>query len=76
MQEVTDEDFVQATWFWEMLGKQENEQEHLVYNIAGHLCGAKDEVRSRTYDYLGRASQDLGQRVRVATEQWVKTRKV
>ena len=74
MQEVTDEDFVQATWFWEMLGKQKDEQEHLVYNIASHLCGADKEVRERTYEYLGRASQELGKRVRVQTEQRVKAK--
>lgn len=68
-QEVTDEDFVQARWFWEMLGKQQDQQEHLVYNIASHLSGANDVVRQRTYEYFGRVTDELGQRVNEKTEQ-------
>ena len=68
LQEVTDEDYVQATWFWEILGKQEDQQQHLVYNIASHLHAASDEVRARTYEYLSKASKDLGNGVRQMTE--------
>ncbi|KAF2185242.1 catalase [Zopfia rhizophila CBS 207.26] len=28
--EVTDEDFVQARWFWDVLGKEEGQQEHFI----------------------------------------------
>lgn len=72
LQVVTDEDFVQANMLWEMLGKQDGEQEKLVYNVASHLWAAKKEIRERTYDMFGRVNGGVGKKIRAATEDIVK----
>lgn len=46
--EVTDEDFVQATALWEVLGRLEGQQENFVSNVAGHLKSAIPEVQAKT----------------------------
>lgn len=74
LQVVTDEDFVQADMLWKMLGKQEGEQEKLVYNVSNHLWPARREVRENTYGMFGRVNEDVGKRIREATEDVVKIR--
>ncbi|ETI23416.1 hypothetical protein G647_05218 [Cladophialophora carrionii CBS 160.54] len=68
LQPVTDEDFVQPNMLWEVLGKTEGQQEHLVHNISVHLFAAVKEVRERTYGMFDRVNKDLGARVRSETE--------
>jgi catalase len=46
---VTDEDFVQPREFWEVLGRQKDQQKHLVYNVAENLSGAVQKVRFASY---------------------------
>jgi catalase len=42
---VTDDDFVQASLFWEkVLSRQEGQQERLAVNVAAHLVGANEVV--------------------------------
>ena len=74
LQVVTDEDFVQADMLWQMLGKQEGEQEKLVYNVSNHLFAAAQVVRERTYEYFGRVNKDVGNKIREATEALVKAK--
>jgi catalase len=71
MQEVTDEDYVQARWFWErVLGKQEGQQQNLVNNVVGHLSNADDGViRERTYQMFAKVDEDLGRRIREGVEE-------
>ncbi len=47
--ELTDDDFVQPRLFWELLGRQELQQEHFVYNISHHLSGAIPSVQEATF---------------------------
>jgi catalase len=68
LQEVTDEDFVQADWLWGVLGRQEGQQRNFVHNVAVHLYGAIQEVRERTYGMFDRINAELGLRVREETE--------
>lgn len=72
LQAVTDEDFVQATMLWEVLGKQKGQQENLVYNVSSHLNAAAEVVRERTYEMFSRVDQELGRRIRQSTEAIVK----
>ncbi|KAI9790425.1 MAG: peroxisomal catalase A [Piccolia ochrophora] len=67
-QEVTDEDFVQPNGLWEVLGKEPGQQDNFVYNVAGHLCAAKPEIRKKTYEMFTRVNKDLGARIEKATE--------
>ena len=69
LQPVSDEDFVQANMLWEVLGRTKDQQEHLVHNISVHLFAAVKEVRERTYGMFGRVNEDLGKRLRAATEE-------
>ncbi|KAH7321326.1 catalase isozyme P [Stachybotrys elegans] len=65
---VTDEDYVQPRALWGVLGRTPGQQEHLVSNIAGHLCGADKRIREATYGMFTRVHQDLGARLRQETE--------
>jgi catalase len=69
--EVTDEDFVQATALWNVLGKQEGQQGNFVGNVASHLNAAEKGVRQRTYGMFSRVDKVLGQRIEEATEKIV-----
>lgn len=66
--EVTDEDFVQAKGLWDVLGRQEGQQDHFVYNVSVHLKDADLVVRQRTYGMFGRVDKVLGERIERATE--------
>jgi len=46
--EVTDEDFVQARMLWNVLGKQEGQQDSFIANLGGHLKTALPEVQKET----------------------------
>jgi catalase len=71
MQEVTDEDYVQATWFWErVLGKQDGQQQNLVNNVVSHLSNADDgAIRERTFQMFARVDKDLGRRIKDGVEE-------
>ncbi|KAI5927539.1 catalase Cat [Camillea tinctor] len=71
LQEVTDEDFVQAKWLWDVLGRTPGQQENLVHNVVVHLFAAVPEVRERTYGMFSRVDRTLGQRIKAATEEQV-----
>jgi catalase len=71
LQEVTDEDFVQAKGLWDVLGRTEGQQNNFVHNVAVHLFGAVKEVRERTYGMFGRVDADLGRRIERETEKTV-----
>lgn len=68
LQPVTPEDYVQAGWLWQVLGRTKGQQENLVYNISSHLFAAIKEVRERTYEMFEKVDKDLGRRVRESTE--------
>ncbi|KAL1976864.1 hypothetical protein VTN31DRAFT_3146 [Thermomyces dupontii] len=65
---VTDEDFVQPNWLWQVLGRQPGQQDNFVKNVSVHLCNAHEEVRKRTYGMFYRINKDLGARIEKATE--------
>lgn len=69
--EVTDEDFVQATALWNVLGRQPGQQDNFVYNVSSHLNGAESSVRQRTYAMFSRVDKLLGQNIEIATEKGV-----
>ncbi|KAF1983343.1 catalase-domain-containing protein [Aulographum hederae CBS 113979] len=63
--EVTDEDFVQAMAFWEVLGRQEGQQEHFIHNVSVHVAGVEvDGIRERVFEMFGRVDKGLGRHVR------------
>jgi catalase len=66
--EVTDEDFVQATSLWEVLGRQPGQQGNFVHNVASHLNAAEKTVRQRAYAMFSRVDKVLGERIQTATE--------
>lgn len=70
--QVTDEDYVQAKGLWDVLGRTEGQQEHLVYNVSVHLRDAEEVVRRRTYGMFSKVDRVLGERIEAATEKIVK----
>jgi catalase len=73
LQPVNDDDYVQASALWEVLGRTQGQQDHFVYNVSSHLFAAKDEVRRRTYEMFSKVSEDLGQLIRNTTEKAVES---
>ena len=67
---VSEEDFVQPGMLWEVLGRQPGQQDNFVGNVAGHLSGAKEGVRRRTYDMFRKIDEELGRRIELETEKW------
>ena len=46
-----------------MLGRTPGQQENLVKNVAGHLSGAIEDVRERTYGMFSKVDADLGRQI-------------
>jgi catalase len=65
---ITDDDFVQATGLWNVLGKQPGQQGNFIKNVSTHLCNADMRVRQRTYKMFARVDQCLGSRLEDTTE--------
>ena len=65
---LTDEDFVQPAALWDVLGRTEGQQDNFVNNVAGHLSGAREPTRKRTYEMFRRVNKDLGARIEKETE--------
>jgi len=59
---------VQPGRLWDVLGKQQGQQDALVYNISVHLSNAKKEVRERQYGHFDKVNAEFGKKVREATE--------
>ncbi|KAH8602104.1 catalase [Bisporella sp. PMI_857] len=64
--EVSDEDFVQARGLWEVLGRQEGQQDSFVRNLATHLRGAIPEVQVETIKMFARVNEELARLLDVA----------
>ncbi|KAF3179692.1 hypothetical protein TWF788_006996 [Orbilia oligospora] len=64
--EVVDDDFVQARMFWDMLGKQEGQQEHFVYNVACHLRGAIPQVQEKALGMFSNVYPVIAEKLRVS----------
>lgn len=72
LQPVVDDDFVQATGLWEVLGRTKGQQDNFVYNVSSHLFAAKKEVRERTYKMFAKVDENLGARIEEASEKAAK----
>lgn len=67
--EVTEEDYVQPRALWQVLGRQEGQQEHLISNVSSHLKNARPDVRERTYAMFSKVDRDIGDWLSKATEE-------
>ena len=68
LQPMTADDYIQANGLWEVLGRTKNQQENFIHNVAVHLCAAQEEVRIRKYEMFSKVNEELGFRIRAATE--------
>ena len=68
LNEVTPDDYIQAGNLWNVLGKQEGQQDNFVHNVAVHLSAAKKDTRNRTYDMFTKVNSELGSRIQKETE--------
>jgi len=66
--EVTDEDFVQARMLWNVLGKQEGQQDSFIANLGGHLKTALPEVQKETIRMFARVDDDLAKKLEAETK--------
>jgi catalase len=67
--DVTEDDYVQPKALWEVLGRQEGQQEHLITNVSSHLKNADPAVRERTYAMFSNVDPALGAWLSRATEE-------
>ncbi|CAO3653051.1 unnamed protein product [Cunninghamella echinulata] len=63
---LTDDDFVQPGDLYRLLSNEEKTD--LINNIAGHLSGAKKDIRDRQIQHIKRADPEYGQRVESAID--------
>lgn len=66
---VTDADYEQANGLWNVLGRTAGQQDNFVHNVSVHLCGARQEVREKTYGMFSKVNEELGRRIREKTEE-------
>ncbi|KAF2101035.1 putative catalase [Rhizodiscina lignyota] len=64
--EVTDEDYLQAAALWEVMAK-DNSQDNFVYNVSQHLQSAAPHVQQGAFEMFSRVRPDLGKRIEQAT---------
>ncbi|KAH7015813.1 catalase-like domain-containing protein [Ilyonectria destructans] len=64
--ELTDDDFAQPRAFWNLLAKQEGQQEHLVNNVAGHLGSADPITHKDALAMFARVDPELAERIKNA----------
>ncbi|KAJ5701791.1 Catalase mono-functional heme-containing [Penicillium malachiteum] len=70
---ITDDDFVQPTELWKVLGRQPGEQDMLVGNLAASIKGVKSStLRNSVYALFARVNKGLGARVQKATKEAIK----
>ncbi len=62
------DDFAQPNALWGVLGKQPVQQDHLVHNISVHLSNVRNEIRERQYGVFDRVNEEMGKKIREATE--------
>ena len=65
---TTDADFVQPREFWEVLGRQQGQQQNFIYNVAVDLAMAVKKVRQQTYDTFRRIDKHLAEWLEKDTE--------
>ncbi|KAJ5746598.1 hypothetical protein N7520_011780 [Penicillium odoratum] len=71
--QVTDEDFVQPTALWEVIGRDPGHQDRLIGNLVIHLKGVKNpELRKAVYGLFSRVDKDLGLKLQKRTEEEAK----
>ncbi|KAI2702724.1 hypothetical protein CBS147354_9724 [Penicillium roqueforti] len=71
--QITDDDFVQPAALWEILGREPGHQDRVIHNLAGNISGVTSpKLREGVYALFGRVNQELGAKLRKATEAKVK----
>ncbi|KAJ6263855.1 Catalase [Drechslerella dactyloides] len=65
---VVDDDFVQPRAFWEVLGKQNGQREHLAYNVACHLSGADPQVHAKALEMFSKVHPKVAEMIQVELE--------
>ncbi|KAK6352711.1 hypothetical protein TWF696_004714 [Orbilia brochopaga] len=66
--QVVDDDFVQPRSFWEVLGKQDGQREHLSYNVACHLSGADPRVQDKALDMFSKVHPSVAEMIQLELE--------
>ncbi|KAJ5511072.1 Catalase, mono-functional, heme-containing [Penicillium expansum] len=74
---IKDDDFVQPSALWDVIGRDPGHQERTIDNLAGSISGVKSpRLRNEVYTLFSRVNQDLGNKVKQATEAAIKDRSV
>ncbi|KAJ5974780.1 hypothetical protein N7481_001365 [Penicillium waksmanii] len=71
--EITDDDFIQPSALWEVIGRQPGHQDRVIENLSGNIKGVRyPELRKAVYSLFGRVNKDLGSRLQQHTEAAIK----
>jgi catalase len=66
---IDENDFIQPAALWEVIGREQGHQDRTIDNLAGSISGViSPQLRNAVYDLFSRVNQDLGARVKKATE--------
>lgn len=66
---ITDDDFVQPAELWEVIGREPGHQDRVIENLVGSVREVQSpNLRNEVYALWGRVNQDLGARLKKATE--------
>ncbi|ODV78780.1 peroxisomal catalase [Suhomyces tanzawaensis NRRL Y-17324] len=60
----TDDDFIQATALYKVLGKYPNQQKNLAHNVAVHAAAADHAIQDRVIEYFNKVSHELGSNIK------------
>ncbi|KAK6544670.1 hypothetical protein TWF694_001358 [Orbilia ellipsospora] len=61
--EVVDDDFEQARMFWNMIGKEEGQQDKFAYNVACHLGSAIPQVQAKALDMFSKVYPVVAEKI-------------
>ncbi|KAJ5927723.1 Catalase mono-functional heme-containing [Penicillium verhagenii] len=69
---INDDDFLQPAALWDVIGRDPGHQDRTINNLARSISGVKSpQLRSAVYALFSRVNQDLGARVKKATESFI-----
>jgi catalase len=66
---IDENDFIQPAALWEVIGREQGHQDRTIDSLAGSISGVTSpQLRDAVYALFSRVNQDLGARVKKATE--------
>ncbi|KAJ5472257.1 Catalasemono-functionalheme-containing [Penicillium desertorum] len=70
---MNDDDFIQPAALWKVIGRDPGHQDRTIDNLSASISGVKSpKLRDEVYSLFSRVNQDLGRKLKKATEAAIK----